>query len=81
MGISRQFVSVAPEQKPKQAKVAEPEQPVAKPKSNRGRKKSPTSEATTKPWEAEGVSRNTWYIRKRERRMFEEGLKAGKVNG
>lgn len=43
-----------------------------------GRPKSPGSEATLKPWEAEGVSRNTWYIRKRERRIFEEGVRSAK---
>lgn len=51
--------------------------PVEKPKGRGGRKKSPTSEATLKPWIAEGISRHTWYIRKRERKLFEEGRQAG----
>lgn len=48
-------------------------------KSTRGRPRSPDSEATLKPWEAEGVSRRTWYARKRERKIFEEGKKAASV--
>ena len=49
----------------------------AKHKGRAGRPKSPVSEATLKPWEAEGISRNTWYARKREKRLFEEGRKVG----
>ena len=45
-------------------------------KGRGGRPRSPVSEATLKPWEAEGGSRNTWYARKRERKIFEEGRKA-----
>ena len=82
MSIARQFVSVGPEQKQTQEEAptveAKPAPLSEKPKSNRGRKKSPSSEATLKPWEAEGVSRNTWYIRKRERKIFEEGIRIGK---
>ena len=81
MNIARRFASIEPKQKtakPVAAKHESASEPVIRPKGRGGRKKSPTSEATLKPWEAAGVSRNTWYVRKRERRLFEEGVRAGK---
>ena len=35
-----------------------------------GRKKSPDSESTLKPWIKEGISRTAWYARKRERELI-----------
>jgi excinuclease UvrABC nuclease subunit len=41
----------------------------------RTRSKIPTSNESTKPWELEGISRRTWYARKREAKLVEEFIK------
>lgn len=38
----------------------------------RGRPPSPMSNETVRPWEAEGISRNTWYVRQRVKRAMEK---------
>ncbi len=41
-----------------------------------GRKKSPDSLETLKPWVKEGLSRTVWYARKRERELIEADRKS-----
>jgi hypothetical protein len=54
----------------------EPAAPVAVSSGVRpGRKKSPTSLESQKPWEAEGVSRTTWYGRQKVRKACEAVLR------
>lgn len=80
MSIARRFTSLDTERKTSGSTGAVREtsvDPITQPKNRGGRPKSPISEATLKPWVKAGVSRNTWYARKREKRLFEEGRKAG----
>ena len=59
--------------------AAEPLVPADKPAEKgapRGRPACPFSNESLKPWEAEGVSRNTWYVRQRVRRAAEEAVRA-----
>jgi len=85
MGIKDQYISVEKkakaEIKPEAAKPAAPaKQLVAKvnPASARGRKKNPNCVEAIRPWLAEGISRACWYARKRERKLFEEGIRVGR---
>jgi hypothetical protein len=48
-----------------------PEATVSKP----GRKKSPTSIETLKPWVAEGTNRTDWYFNRRVERLVEEAIR------
>lgn len=40
-----------------------------------GRKRSPDSESTLKPWIKEGISRTAWYARKRELELIRDDRK------
>lgn len=80
MSIARRFTSIEPTRAEKQSAPVRHDSsdaPVVRPKNKGGRPKSPTSTESLKPWVKEGVSRNTWYARRREKRLFEEGRQAG----
>jgi|LakMenE18May11ns_1017448.scaffolds.fasta_scaffold7018124_1 hypothetical protein len=53
--------------------VKEADQP--KGKHTRNRPKNPSSVESMKPWEFEGISRRTWYARRREQRIAEASVR------